>query len=195
MKPKKTTEEQSLKHTITQTYIAIIGTVFGISAFIIAFISFTKSDDELQAQIDKLTQLVENTQAQIEVLNLSYNLAIEQYNKDVDQRKKDIKPNLSIQPYDNDHRYVLAYLSNSGQSARNIKFVPSERNNFKIFIPYDFIGGGNEKTIYFENLGSDEPIIEFTIYYTDIDGNSYSSIILLEGEKEIFEPIPNLIKN
>ncbi|MFW6046768.1 MAG: hypothetical protein ACOCP4_03150 [Candidatus Woesearchaeota archaeon] len=168
------------------TLTAIIGLIYTI-------IQSNKNDSVLQAQINNLDTIAQQSilqtkkmQEQVEILKEERNFLYEQSEMKNQQRKIEIKPKLSIAIDNYDNKHIYAYLINNGEQAKIIRSVPGKDNNVGIDIPFKYIGKGEKKKVYFKLKDRENPIINFMIFFKDIEGTIYSQLIKVKDKDEIF---------
>mgnify|MGYP001572411151 CR=1 FL=1 len=175
-----------------QTILSFVAVAFAISAAIIAYLGFTKSDSEFQKQIIKQTEISDKLQKQIDLLTNQYKFQIEQYQQNTKQRRSDVKPNISlkINYWDPNSKFVYGTFTIIGRPAKFIKYVSSKDNNFNIDLDknlsQDFILSGNLE-IVFEAKSIENPVLDFTLYYEDIDGKIHSSRFHINKTEELLK--------
>ena len=191
-------ETKTKKPRITdwiQAVMAILGTSAAIVGLIIAWLSLTKSDKELQKQIDKLdivaTQSLEHTKLltdQVILLTDELDFQKQQNEISLSHRQIDIEPKLIVEFEYFNGDIVSAKLINNGKSAKIIKVVEKKLNEFQIDIPFQYIGEGKEKPIFFKykkpQERNEKTALDFTLIYQDIDNKIKSkefSFIDIEG--------------
>lgn len=176
------------KSTITdwiQAVMTIIGTLFALVGLIIAWTSLTKNDVDLQSQINKLdtvaSQSLEQTKLlteQVVLFKEELDFQKQQHELSITNRKTEIEPKLTIELEDFNGDIVSAKLINNGKSAKILKFIEKNPNDFIIDIPFQYIGEGKEKYISFRYKNSrssdDKTILNFTLVFEDIDGKVHS---------------------
>lgn len=167
-----------------QAITAMVGTIFAIVGLIIAWQTFTKNDNELQNQIDTLGLIARES--------IKHN---EHLQRQIDLTIAELKPELSIKIGTNDGKVLQAFITNSGNTAIIKKIIFNKNNNLKLITPVDFVGEGKEIEIFFEITNHENPILDITINYVDIDQKEDSKRIKIEGAKNIFEPTPVLELN
>lgn len=166
-------------------WIQAIAAAISIPAAIVAFIVFFQKDIELQYQINKLdtiaNQSLEHTKLltnQVELLKDELEFQKQQHELTLSHRQTEIEPKLSIEFEHYNGDIVSANLINSGKSAKIIKFVENNPNDFIIDIPFQYIGEGKEKQIFFRYKNPDvrdnNTVLNFTIIYEDLDKKTRS---------------------
>jgi hypothetical protein len=118
-----------------------------------------------------------------------------QLQRQIDLLNAEIRPEILLKIGSNDGKLVQAFLLNSGKTARIKKIVFNKNNNLKLITNIEIIGEGKEKEMLFEITNIENPILDITIIFFDIDGKRYSKRILIEGYKKIFDPEPSLELN
>lgn len=188
------------KPTITdwiQTIMSIIGTFAAIIGLAFAWLSLTKSDKDLQSQINKLDTIANHSMKHTKLLTnqvelLTDELEYQKQQNEISQsyRQIDIEPKLTIE-FDS---YFSAKLINNGKPAKILKIIEKKENDFIIDIPFQYIGEGKEKEISFSlkkpDKGFKNTVISFILFYQDIENKikskefHYVDLEKIFGEKE-----------
>jgi len=171
-----------------------IGTITAIGGLIFTIIQSDKNDNVLQSQINHLDTIAqqsilqtEKMQEQVVILEEERNFLYEQFEIKSKRRKLEIKPKLSLNITNFiGGNYVFGYLSNSGKQAEIIRVVPGEENNVKIEIPFNYIGESKKKKVFLKIKNHTNPIIDFRIFFKDIEGSTYSKRFRITEKEKIF---------
>lgn len=172
------------KPTITD-WIQSIAAAISIPAAIFACIVFFQKDIVLQSQISKLdtiaNQSLDQTRLlteQVTILKKELKMQIHQNNLSQSNRKSEIEPKLIIEFEYYNGDVISAKLINNGKSAIILGKVDNPSSDFNFDIPYQVIGEGKEKDIYFKykrpDEKSDKTELNFRLYYEDIDNKKYT---------------------
>lgn len=172
------------KPSITD-WIQSIAAAISIPAAIVACVVFFQKDIVLQSQINKLdtiaSQSLEHTRLlteQVSVLKNELKIQVQQKELSQSNRKSEIAPKLIIEfdYYNGD--VISAKLINYGKSARILRKVDNPSSDFNFDIPYQIIGEGKEKVIFFKykrvEERSEKTELNFKLYYEDIDKKKYT---------------------
>ena len=173
------TKTKNNKPTITD-WIQAIAAFISIPAAIFAFFTFFQKDVDLQRQISNLDTIARQSIIQTEILKNQVELLKEeqdflkqQNDLALTQRQTEIDPKLVIKFDDYNGDMIYANLINNGKIARIIKFVENNPNDFIIDIPFQYIGEGKEKEIFFQYKDAHKrdknTLLNFTLIYEDID--------------------------
>lgn len=160
-------------------WIQALAALISIPAAIFAFFTFFQKDKDLQRQIANLDtisrQSIIQTKIladQVKILNEERDFQIKQNDLSLSHRKTEIEPKLIIE-FDNYNGDIIsANLINNGKSAKIIQIKEKKNNGFLIDIPFQYIGEGKEKQIYFRFKNPDvqeNTVLDFTLIYEDID--------------------------
>lgn len=193
---KKASKKSSITDWIS-AIMAILGTLFALVGLILAWLSLSNSDKDLQRQIDKLdivaNQSLEHTKIlteQLELIKEDLDFQKQQNELSHNLRQTEIEPKLILEFYSFSGDLVKANLINNGKIAKILKVEENLPNDFLIDIPYQFIGEGKEKEITFRLKNSGNGIgnivLNFTLYYQDIDKKNHSMNFYINDIEEIF---------
>jgi hypothetical protein len=161
-------------------WIQAIAAAISIPAAIFGFFTFFQKDVNLQRQISNLDTIsrqsiiqTEILTKQIEILKEEQVFLKEQNDLSNSHRKTEIEPKLIIEFDNQNGEIITANLINNGKIAKIIKIVENDPNDFIIDFPFQYIGDGKEKQIFFKYKNASErsenTILNFTIIYEDID--------------------------
>lgn len=160
-------------------WIQALAAVISIPAAIFAFFTFFQNDKDLQRQITNLDTIARQSiiqtkilADQVKILNEERDFQIKQNDVTLSHRKTEIEPKLIIEFDNYSGDIISANLINNGKSARIIKIKEKKNNGFLIDIPFQYIGEGKEKQIYFRFKNPDvqeNTVLDFTLIYEDID--------------------------
>jgi hypothetical protein len=161
-------------------WIQAIAAAISIPAAIIAFCAFFQKDNDLQRQITNLDTIARQSiiqtnilKKQVELLQDEQDFLKQQNDLSLSQRQTEIDPKLIIEfdKYNGD--LIYANLINNGKIAKILKIVENTPNDFIIDIPFQYIGEGKEKPIFFQYKNASERndniVLNFTLIYEDID--------------------------
>lgn len=191
------------KPTITdwiQTIMSIIGTLAAIIGLAFAWLSLTKSDKDLQSQINKLDTIANQSMKHTKLLTnqvelLTDELEYQKQQNEITQshRQTDIEPKLTIEFEGYNGDVISARLINNGKPAKILKFVEKKGNEFIINIPFQYIGEGKEKEIFFKFKKPDErnekTALNFILFYKDIENRIKSKEFYYVDLEKIIDDI------
>lgn len=172
--------KSSKNRTKLTDWIQAIAAAISIPAAIFAFYTFFQNDKDIQRQIASLDtisrQSIKQTEIltkQVELLREEQDFLKQQNDLSLSQRNTEIEPKLIIE-FDNcNGDLVFANLINNGKIAKILKIVEKTPNDFIIDIPFQYIGEGKEKQIFFQyknaNERNENTLLNFTLIYEDID--------------------------
>jgi hypothetical protein len=172
--------KSSKNRTKPTDWIQAIAAAISIPAAIFGFYTFFQNDKDIQCQIDSLDtisrQSIKQTEIltkQVELLRDEQDFLKQQNDMLLSQRQTEIEPKLIIEFDSQNGDFIYANLINNGKIAKIIKIVENTHNDFKIDIPFQYIGEGKEKQIFFQYKSVDErnenTLLNFTIFYENID--------------------------
>lgn len=172
--------KSSKNRTKPTDWIQAIAAAISIPAAIFAFYTFFQNDKDIQRQIASLDTISRQSIKQTEILTKQVELLrdeqdfLKQQNElSLSQRQTEIEPKLIIEFDDYNGDLVYANLINNGKIAKILKIVENTPNDFKIEIPFQYIGEGKEKQIIFQYKNANErkenSHLNFTLIYEDID--------------------------
>ncbi len=173
------TKSSKNKTKITD-WIQAIAAAISIPAAIFAFFTFFQKDEDLQRQIASLdtisrqsiiqTEILKN---QVDILKEEQDFLKQQNELSLSQRLTEIEPKLIIELDKYNGDVIYANLINNGKIAKIIKIVENKPNDFIIDIPFQYIGEGKEKQIFFQyknaNERNENTLLNFTLIYENID--------------------------
>jgi hypothetical protein len=172
--------KSSKNRTKLTDWIQAIAAAISIPAAIFAFYTFFQNDKDIQRQIASLDtisrQSIKQTEIltkQVELLREEQDFLKQQNDLSLSQRQTEIEPKLIIEFDNYNGDLVYANLINNGKIAKILKIVENTPNDFIIDIPFQYIGEGKEKQIFFQYKNASErnenTLLNFTLIYEDID--------------------------
>jgi hypothetical protein len=180
-------------------WVQIIGTLAAIIGLIWSIYHSNKNDSVLQAQINHLDTISEQSrlqteklQKQVEILREEKEFLYKQFEIQTKRRELEIKPKLSISLIRYDGQHVFEKLINNGSKAEIIEIILGKDNNMKIEVPFKAIGRGKGREIYFKPQNEENPVIDFKIIFEDIEGTRDTASFNRRGRKNVFvrDPTP-----
>lgn len=181
-------------------WVQIAGTLAAIIGLIWSIYHSNKNDIVLQAQINHLDTIAEQSriqteklQKQVQILKEEKEFLYEQFEIQTKRRKLEIKPKLSISLIRYDGQHVFGKLINNGGKAELIKIIPRKDNNMEIEVPFKEIGRGKSRKIYFKPRNEENPVIDFKMILKDIEGTRDTTEFQRRGRDDVFVRNPTKI--